>query len=133
MRTNLVIAVLLGVTAGVVACTDTTSPKPAPRVAAIGDIKVPDHAAVGDTVKISFNYFTVGCDTGVVVQARPASDGYRFTVTSWPTGLACPMLATTSMIYRPPLGYIVNPPHPSPLRLVFTQPGGTDSVRVVGP
>ena len=132
MRINLVIAGLLGVAVAVAACDDTTSPNPQPHVAFIGNIKVTDHAASGDTVKVSFNYFTASCDTGVVVQARPTLDGLRFTVTSWPTNRVCP-LTLTSSIAPPPVGYVVNPWHQSPLRLVFTQPGGTDSVRVVGP
>ena len=131
--TNLVVAVLLGVAVASAACSDTTAPKPAPRVAYIYDIKATDHAAVGDTVRISFSYAPVSCDTGVVVTARPNSDGMRFTVTSWPTNRPCPLGASLSIIGPPPVGYIVNPPHISPLRLVFTQPGGTDSVRVVGP
>ena len=131
MRINLVIAVLLGVAVATAACNDTTAPKPAPRVAYIYGIKVTDHATSSDTVKISFSYAPASCDTGVVVSVRPVSDGMRFTVTSWPSNRPCPFAAAIS-IAPPPIGYIVNPPHPSPLRLVFAQPGGTDSVRVVG-
>ena len=133
MRTNLVIAVLLGVAVATAACSDTTAPKPAPHVAYIYGIKVSDHAASGDTVKISFSYAPASCDTGVVVTARPNSEGMRFTVTSWPTNRACTLDVALDFLAPPPVGYIVNPPHISPLRFVFTQPGGTDSVRVVGP
>lgn len=133
MRINLVIAVLLGAAVTVAACNDTTAPKPAPHLASIYGIKVTDRAAFSDTVKISFSYAPASCDTGVVVSVRPISDGMRFTVTSWPSNRDCPLTASLSIIAPPPVGYIVNPPHISPLRLVFTQPGGTDSVRVVGP
>jgi hypothetical protein len=133
MRANLVIAVLLGVVVAAAACDESTSPEPKPDVAFIGNIDVTDHAGYGDTVKVTFNYYTAGCDTGVVVQTRPISDGLRFTVTSWPTNRVCPMTLTSSIIAPPPVGYVVIPPHPSPMRFLFTQPGGTDSVRVVGP
>lgn len=131
MRTNLVIVGLLGAVVAAAACGETTSPEPKPDVAFIGNIKVSDRAAYSDTVKVSFNYYTIGCDTGVVVQTRPTTDGLRFTVTAWPTNRVCPMTLASSLIAPPPVGFVVNPPHPSPLRLVFTQPGGTDSVRVV--
>jgi hypothetical protein len=133
MRINLVIAGLLSAVVAVAACDDTTSPTPRPHIAAIANIKVTDHASYGDTVKVSFNYYTVSCDTGVLVQARPIVEGLRFTVTSWPTNRPCPLTLTSSIIGPPPVGYVVNPPHQSPLKLVFTQPDGVDSVRVVGP
>ena len=133
MRTNLVIAGLLAVAVAVAACDDSTSPGPQPRVAFIGNINVTAHAAYSDTVKVSFNYYTASCDTGVVVQARPTIEGLRFTVTSWPTNRPCLLTLTSSILGPPPVGYVVNPPHQSPLRLLFTQPEGIDSVRVVGP
>ena len=129
MRTNLVIAVLLGVVVAAAACDDTTAPAPAPRVATIYNMNVVGSGGFADTVKVSFKYIPASCDTGVVVQARPISDGIRFTVTSWPTNRPC----TLDIIAPPTVGYVVNPPHASPLRLVFTQPGPTDSVRVIGP
>ena len=133
MRANLVIAVLLGVAAGAATCTDTTGPAPAPRLATIYGIVAPAHAGSGDTVKVSFSYYPASCDTGVVVTARPTGDGMRFSVTSWPTNRPCPLDIDLSIIGPPPMGFVVNPPHASPLRLVFAQPGGTDSVRVVAP
>lgn len=133
MRSNLVIAVLLGVAVATSACDYTTAPKAAPRLATIANIKVSDHAGTGDTVKVSFNYSTPSCDSGVVVTVRPLGGGMRFTVTSWPTNRPCPLDVALSIMAPPPVGFVVNPPHISPLRLVFTQPGGTDSVRVVGP
>jgi hypothetical protein len=133
MRTSLVSVVLIGTIVAAAACSDTTAPKPAPRLATITNIVTTSHAGTGDTVKISFTYFPASCDTGVVVEARPNADGLRFTVTSWPTDRACTLAPSLSIIAPPPVGYIVSPPHISPLRLVFTQPGGTDSVRVVGP
>ena len=133
MRINLVIAGLLGAAVAVAACNDATSPAPRPHAAYIGNIKVTDHATYGDTVKVSFNYYTVSCDTGVVVESRPTIEGLRFTVTSWPTNRPCPLTLTSTILGPPPVGYVVNPPHQSPLKLVFTQPDGVDSVRVVGP
>ncbi len=135
MRANLVIAVLLGATVAAAACDDTTAPAPKPHIATITNIQVSGPGGSADTVKVAFNYYTASCDTGVVVQARSSVDGLRFTVTSWPSNLACPLMLTsmTSMIAMPPVGYVIYPPHPSPLKLLFTQPGGVDSVRVVGP
>ena len=133
MRINLVIAVLLGVAVATAACNDTTAPRQAPRVATIYNISTTPHAGSGDTVKVSFSYIAAGCDTGVVVSAQPTGDGTRFTVTSWPTNRPCTLDLRTDAIASPPFGFIQAPPHISPLRFVFTQPGGTDSVRVVGP
>ena len=133
MRTNLVVAVLLGVVVTAAACNDTTAPSAAPHTAVITDIDVTSHAGPGDTVKVFFRYYTASCDTGAVVETRRISDGLRFTVTSWATNRPCPLDASLSIIAPPPVGYIVSPPHVSPLRLVFTQPDGKDSVRVVGP
>ena len=133
MRANLVIAVLLGATVAAAACDDTTAPAPAPRLATIYNINVPDHAGYADTVKVLFNYATASCDSGVVVKTQATNDGMRFTVTSWATNRPCPLEVAADFIGPPAVGYIVTPPHLSPLRLVFTQPGGVDSVRVVGP
>lgn len=132
MRINLVIAGLLGVAVAVAACNEATAPD-RPHVGTIFAIEAPANAAASDTVRVRFSYYTEFCDTGAVLSVRPSFDQIRFTVTSWPTNRPCP--AVTSVIAVIPLtaGYIVNPPHASPLRLLFTQPGGTDSVRVVGP
>jgi hypothetical protein len=131
MRANLVIAVLLGVAVAGSACSDATGPKSVQHVATILDIKVPDRAAVGDTVKVVFSYAASFCDTGTVLQVRNTSEGARFTVTSWSTNQTCPAYML-SIIVLPSAGYIVNPPHPAPLRLIFSEPGGKDSVRLVG-
>ena len=133
MRVNLVIAVLLGVAVGTAACNDTTAPAAAPRLATIYGIDAPAHAGFGDTVRVSFSYYSAGCDTGTVVKAQPTGDGMRFTVTSFPTNRPCPLDIALSVIGPPPMGFVVNPPHASPLRLIFTQPGGTDSVRLIAP
>ena len=133
MRANLVIAVLLGVAVTAAACNDTTAPTPTPRLATIANISVAGHGGYTDTVKVSFNYYTASCDTGVVVKVGQVNEGLRFTVTSWPTNRPCPLTETFAMVVPPAVGYLVNPPHPSPLRLIFTQPEGTDSVRVVAP
>lgn len=101
MRIDLVIAGLLGTVVTVAACSDATSPAPRPHAAYIANIRVTDHATYGDTVKASFNYYTVSCDTGVVVQARPTLEGLRFTVTSWPTNRVCPLTLTSSIAGQP--------------------------------
>ena len=132
MRTNLVVAVLLGVTVVAAACNETTAPD-RPHVVTIFGIQAPANAAVSDTVRVRFSYYTEFCDTGAVLSVRPSFDEIRFTVTSWPTNRTCP--AVTSVIAAIPLtaGYVVNPPHAAPLRLVFSEPTGGDSVRVVAP
>ena len=116
------------------ACSDTNAPATS-RIATIYQIRVPAHAAFGDTVRVSFSYSMAGCDTGVVVESRPMSDGMRFTVRSVPTNRVCPMTLdpTFAPIFVPPVGVVIAPPHASPLRLVFTEPSAGDSVRVISP
>lgn len=132
MRRLLVCAGLLGVVVAA-GCSDTTGPKSVQRVATIVNIKVPATAAATDTVKVVFDYSPASyCDTGVVMQARTLADGLHFTVTSWSTNVQCPAYAA-DIIRLPSAGYIVSPPHDTPLRLVFSEPDGKDSVRVVAP
>ena len=142
MQRRFVIAGLLGVIS-FAACSDTTAPAATPHIGTIFQIRVPDHAASGDTVKIGFRYYTAGCDTGTVVEARSTSDGLRFTIRSYPTGRPCVLTpgiegvsqgsTGVSDIIAPSVGYVVAPPHIAPIRLIFTEPDGRDSVRVVGP
>ena len=129
-------AFVVGAMVGIIVvagCNDATGPKShsVQRVATIYNIKVPARAAFGDTVRIAFNYAPFGCDSGVVFQARPTADGMRFTATSWSTELPCAYLRIMDPLASS-VGYVVNPPHNAPLRLVFTEPDGKDSVRVVG-
>ncbi|MFL5562406.1 MAG: hypothetical protein ACJ79K_13110 [Gemmatimonadaceae bacterium] len=141
MQRRFVIAGMLGVIT-VAACRDTTAPV-VQHIGTIFQIRVPDHAAFGDTVKIGFRYYTAGCDTGTVVETHSTTDGLRFTVRSFATNRPCFLLAnaaggvqgnpTTDPIVAPSVGYIVAPPHLTPMRLVFSEPDGGDSVRVVGP
>lgn len=132
MRRLLVCAGLLGVVVAA-GCSDSTGPKSVKRVATILNIKMPATAAATDTVKVVFDYYAASyCDTGVVMQVRNFADSVRFTVTSWSTNVQCPAYAA-DIIRLPSAGYMVNPPHESPLRLVFSEPGGKDSVRVVAP
>ena len=130
MRTNLVIAVLLGVAVAAAACNDTTAPK-RPHLATIFAIQAPANAAITDTVRVRFSYYTEFCDSGAVLSVHPANDEIRFTVTSWPTNQTCPAVMSTIASIRPSVEYVVNPPHAAPLRLVFSEPTGGDSVRVV--
>lgn len=117
------------VTASVAAaCGSTTDPQLTGQVAQITGITAPLHATATDTVKVSFSYLTTACDTGATVEARQTPDGLRFTVRSFPTELNC------SGVNGPhPVGYLIRPPHDAQLRLIFSEPDGNDSVRVVGP
>ena len=130
MRTNLVIAVLLGVAVVAAACENTTAPN-RPHVGTIFGIQAPANAAVSDTVRVRFSYYTQFCDTGAVLSVRLSGDEMRFTITSWPTNQPCPVVTSVFGGVPPSAGYIVNPPHAAPLRLVFSEPTGGDSVRVV--
>jgi len=133
MGRRFVIAGIAGIIT-LAACNDSTAPATS-RIATIYQIRVPEHAAFSDTVRVSFSYWTAGCDTGVVVEQKPTIDGMRFTVRSVPTNRVCPMTLTESFvpIIVPPVGVVISPPHIAPLRLVFTEPEGGDSVRVVSP
>ena len=131
MRTRLVITGMLAAAVAAAACSDSTGPKSVQHVALIGNISVPARAAVTDTVKILFSYSTNWCDTGAVLQSRTTSEGMRFTVTSWSTDRNCPAIAAALVPVPPTAGYIVTPPHIAPMRLVFSEPDGKDSVRVV--
>jgi hypothetical protein len=132
MGRRFVIAGIAGIIT-LAACNDSTAPATS-RIATIYQIKVPEHAAFSDTVRVTFSYMTAGCDTGVVVESKPTIDGMRFTVRSFSTNQVCPMTLTESFapIIVPPVGMVIAPPHATPLRLVFTEPSGGDSVRVVG-
>jgi hypothetical protein len=133
MGRRFVIAGMLAVIT-LAACSDTNAPATS-RIATIYQINVPEHAAFSDTVRVSFSYSIAGCDTGVVVEQRPTVDGMRFTVRSKPTNQVCPMTLTESFapIIVPPVGVVIAPPHIAPMKLVFTQPEGGDSVRIISP
>lgn len=110
------------------ACGSTTDPQLVGQVAVITGITTPIHAATTDTIKVGFSYVTTACDTGATVEARQTPDGLRFTARSFPTELNC------SGVNGPhPVGYLIRPPHDAQLRLIFSEPDGNDSVRVVGP
>jgi hypothetical protein len=141
MKRRFVIAGMLGIIT-VAACRDSNAPA-TQHIGTIFQIRVPDHATTADTVKIGFLYSRTGCDTGTVVEAQSLSDGVRFTVRSYATNRVCPLSGGlysagqgNSVVPYPipsSVGYVIAPPHVSPLRLVFTEPDGADSVRIVGP
>lgn len=127
MHRLFVCSALLGIVIAA-ACSDGTSPKSVRHIGQIYRISVPARAASSDSVRVGFFYSTVFCDTGTVLEARPLADSVRFTVTSWSSNRTCPLVPS----FPTSVGYIVNPPHPAPLRLIFTEPSGGDSVRLVG-
>ena len=112
-------------------CHDATSPLQR-REQRIYTIQVPQRAAVGDTVRISFYNSSGFCDTGVVFESQLMPDGgLRFVVSSVPHAVDCiPPGAGT--IGRLPYLYVVGPPHVVPFTVRFAEPGEADSVRVVG-
>jgi hypothetical protein len=132
VRRLVVCAWLVGVVLAA-ACDDATGPKSVQHVATIMNIKVPDRAAAADTVRVAFNYVTQFCDTGTVLQVRGTPDGTRFTVTSWSTDLPCAVPLSVFNPQLPSVVYVMSPPKGAPLRLLFSEPGGADSVRVVAP
>ena len=135
MRSRLVVAGIVAAAMAAAACSKSTGPKTrsVQHLGWIGHISVPARAAVTDTVKIVFSYSTQYCDTGTVLQSRTTSDGMRFTVTSWSTDRPCPAVTSVVNPVLPMAGYIVTPPHVAPMRLVFSEPDGNDSTRVVQP
>ena len=98
-------------------------------VAVITNISVPARAAITDTIKVGFTYVTAPCDTGLTVESRQNFDELRLTARSKHTSLPC---ASTYDITHAAL-HVVVPPHEAPLRLIFSEPDGNDSVRVVAP
>ena len=114
------------------ACKDTNAPSGS-HLATIYEIRVTDHATFTDTVRVAFSYAIGSCDTGTVVEAKPTSDGMRFTVRSFPVDRVCPLNPTLVPNIVPQAGFVIAPPHNVPMKLVFTEPSGGDSVRLVGP
>lgn len=122
---------VVGVMAVVVACSSTTDPVPQGRVSQIVNIVTPARAAEDETLKVSFSYVTSPCDTGAVLEARDANTseiaGLRFTARSYATERACQF---SSMAVHN-VTYAINPGHFAPFKLIFSEPDGNDTVRVV--
>jgi hypothetical protein len=113
-------------------CHDGTSPL-SPllrREQRIYGIQVPQRAAVGDTVRISFHNSSGFCDKGVVFESQLTADGVRFVVSSVPHAVDCIPPGAGAIVQLPFL-YVVGPPHVVPFTLRFAEPGEGDSVRVV--
>ncbi|MFL5562405.1 MAG: hypothetical protein ACJ79K_13105 [Gemmatimonadaceae bacterium] len=117
----------------IAACTSGTDPVSQGEVQQIINITTPAHAASTDTIRIAFAYVIPGCDTGAVLEARDenGSDfaGIRFTARSHPVDAPCPLLPTLPHAVT----YSISPPHFAPMKLMFSEPDGNDTVRVVGP
>jgi hypothetical protein len=118
---------------GVAACTSGTDPVVQGQVAQIVDITTSAHAASTDTIRVAFTYVTSPCDTGAALEVRDenGSDyaGMRFTARSHPLDQGCAL----SSIAMHPVVYAIPPVHFAPMRLIFSEPDGNDTVRVVGP
>jgi len=110
-------------------CHDATSPLQR-REQRIYAIQIPQRAAVGDTIRISFHNASGPCDTGVVFDSQLMADGVRFVVSSVPATLDCIPSGAGEIIQLPFL-YVVGPPHVAPFTVRFAEPGEADSVRVV--
>jgi hypothetical protein len=78
-------------------CSDSTSP-PERHQATIYAIQTSPHAAVTDTIHISFQYNTSPCDTDVVLESQLESDGIRLGVSSMGSNEPCPIAVTS--VYR---------------------------------
>jgi len=124
------VLILMSAIVGAAACSDSTAPKGTRVTRQIYNIHVPAAAALGDSIRLSFNYERGACDSAVVVEARPGVGETRFTVSSFqPTG-NCPNYPSLGIIPIPVV-YVVAPPHAVPYTLKFAEPGASDSVRVV--
>ena len=127
MRTQML--TLAAAIAGAAGCRDATAPDPnRPRTAPISGIQVTTHASPTDTIFIRFNYTTAGCDTSAI-SVRQTSNNVRLTATAYPTNGPCLAVLEIQNVFR----YMVLPYHAAPYSVVFTQPSGTDTVRVVTP
>jgi hypothetical protein len=116
----------------VAACSSTTDPVTQGEVAQIINIVTPARSAASETLKVSFTYVTSPCDTGATLEVRDANGtdmaGLRFTARSFPTERAC----TLSALQMHAVSYGIGPGHFMPMRLIFSEPDGNDTVRVVG-
>lgn len=131
MRALLVCAGLLAVIT-IAACDDSTGPKFGTRLLPIASIDAPASTTPIDTMKVSFQYYPMNCDTGAFVTVRQYADTIRFSAMSYQTTRDCPNYPTASLVaLTQRFGYIAVPPHAAPLHLVFAQPDGRDSVRLV--
>ena len=125
MRT-LTVAGLVGMVV-LAGCHDATGPRTdGPLTAAIQQIQVSAQAAPTDTIFIRFTYVTAPCDTSAI-GVRQTSRSVRITATAYHTNSPC--VATLSMLNT--FRYMVLPWHAAPYTVIFTQPTGNDSVRVV--
>jgi hypothetical protein len=116
----------------VAACDDSTSPKFGARLVPIAAIDAPASTTPTDSLKLSFMYYPLNCDTGAFVSVRQYADTIRFSAMSYQTTKECPNYPTASLVANTQrFGYIAVPPHAAPLHLIFSQPDGRDSTRLV--
>lgn len=114
--------------AALAACSaDTTAPSL--RLATITNIVVPDSAGSMDTVLISFDYFPLGCDPIDHVDERSTYDTVSFAVWTRVRNGPCPL--DLIAVAAHPYAALVLPPRPSALTVIFREPDGKDSARVV--
>ena len=117
----------------VAACTSGTDPVIQGQLVPIVDITTSAHAASTDTIRVAFSYITSPCDTGAALEVRDenGSDyaGMRFTARSHPVDQGCVLSSMTTHA----VVYAIPPVHFAPIRLIFSEPDGKDTVRVVGP
>ena len=126
MKTSLVGFFLLAASA---ACGDSTGPGTRQQDA-IFAIQLPAHAAVGDTIRISFETGPVrGCGEEKIVSSERVGTGIRFSATS--IRIECLNVPVAQVAPLPPILYLVPPPHAAPYTVTFAEPDGADSVRVI--
>jgi hypothetical protein len=96
----------------------------------IRDIQAPASAAATDTLRISFRWTYGGCDVGVGV--RTTSTPTQLTFAAFKRDAGIPGMGGTDVLHLQPYDHIVLPSQRSgTFTLVFRQPSGSDSVRVV--
>jgi hypothetical protein len=110
-------------------CRSATDPRANPwHPNAITNIRLPASAAATDTVIVRFTYVAPACDDVSSVEARQSPDVLLFTAST--SNASGPCAAGASTLAHE-VEYTVFPAHPVPLRIAFTRPGATDSVRVI--
>jgi hypothetical protein len=101
-------------------------PTEVPRIALITAIQYPQAVTVNDDVTVRFTVVINPCEDFAYAQDRPDGDAMRFTAFSITT------VCVSAVPAAKEVEFFLQSPQQLPRRLIFDEPDGIDSVRVVG-